>query len=264
MPIEFEVWPSDAVPRLTRLVSVMRRFGLPVSVARPLLLEIVALYEDISSGDADPLIDEVLERSQTGIGVQYEGVASCEPTVQSFAAMVEALGPSAVGLLRGGTPPRSEMLWPTAMHLALDLVPLDADGAATVYAWAIRTFPDNDEVEYARLRLRQLGRGPSGATPNRTPSKSTVAQNRPRLLIGLEDLGYRRTLRSPRVFRHPNYSDRRLVVTKQVVRFETITKKEYAPWRLEISYRISRQVDEALAAADPFSRGWSPTQSAWR
>jgi hypothetical protein len=86
--------------------------------------------------------------------------------------------------------------------------------------------------------------------PPAAARRGTIAENLPGLLAGLVDLGYVQSTRSERVFAHPNLDELRIVVGKQVVRFEVPNDSDTGrPWKLDVSYRISTEVDAALGRA---------------
>lgn len=83
-----------------------------------------------------------------------------------------------------------------------------------------------------------------------------VARNLPRLLEGIADLGFSLHPRSERVYLHPARPDLRLVLGKLVLRFEVPTTQESGrPWKLATSFRISTEVDDALALAAQYLAG---------
>lgn len=77
-----------------------------------------------------------------------------------------------------------------------------------------------------------------------------IARNLPRLIRGLVGLGYVQSHRNDRVFAHPARRSFRILITRQMVRFESIRRDGSGRrWQLEQSFRISTQVDTALSWA---------------
>lgn len=201
---------------------------------------------------------------------------------REFANLLPGLAPLKVGhvgayqrvtsWLSGETTavPDADRLWLDAMELAYEVMQLERAKARPLYEWILATIPK--DVAYVQQRLEQVAGVPETTPRAGVASQATNAVGRPRatgreatsvvvernvtrLRAGLVGLGYEPSRRNPAVYQHPSRSNRRLVIKPQVVRLEQRDSPSWGrPWQLVKSFRLSNQVDAALARAADFYR----------
>ena len=177
----------------------------------------------------------------------------------------------------GASPPRGERLWLDAMHLAWLLKAGNPAKSRRLYEWILATFPDR-QSRFVRVSLREVGGGveepPSVAdaaiahalrgVTTHALRRDSIAENLPRLKLGLACLGYDPSPRNSAVFLHPVRSDRRIVFKPLVVRFECADRRSgRLLWNRRRSYDIASEVGRALEGAAAFCRPQSTSQDLW-